>query len=304
MNYSKNDKLIEYVNCNLCNSNSTKSIMNVDGYNIVKCKECGLVYVNPRLKQKKLHEIYKKDYFSNSAFKFKKLGLYGYEKYLEEEDYIKATFNERLKIINSYSKKARLLDIGCALGFFLEIARNDGWNAQGLEIAKFAYEYATNKLELPVMNKTLEEAKFKSDSFDVVTIFDVIEHLPNPNGTIKEIRRILKPNGLIAITTPNIGSIPAKLLGKNWEEIKRVREHIYFFSENTLKKMLEVNKFKVLKTESAGRFFSVKSAIDRGKLVNKTAFTIIEKFVDILNLNDKRIYIDPHYKITMYAKKI
>ena len=154
------------------------------------------------------------------------------------------------------------------------------------------------------MNKTLEEAKFKSNSFDVVTLFDVIEHLPNPNATIKEIRRILKPNGLIAVTTPNIGSIPARLLGRNWEEIKRVREHIYFFSEVTLKRMLESNNFRVLKIESAGRFFSVKSAIDRGKLVNKTIFTLLGKLSNALNLNDKRIYVDPHYKITMYAKKI
>ena len=304
MNYSKNDELFEYVNCNLCNSDSTERVMSIDGYNIVKCKECGLVYVNPRLKEKNLHAIYKKGYFKNSAFNVVKSTFYGYGKYLEEEEYIKATFNERLKIINKYSKKGRLLDIGCALGFFLEIARDDGWDVQGLEIIDYAYKYAINKLNLPVMNKTLEEAKFKSNSFDVVTLFDVIEHLPNPNSTIKEARRILKQNGLIAITTPNIGSIPAKLLGRNWEEVKRVREHIYYFSESTLKRILESNNFKILKTESAGRFFSVKSAIERGKLVNKTIFTLLEKFSNILNLNGKRIYVDPHYKITMYAKKI
>ena len=304
MNYSKNGELLKYVNCNLCNSDSTKSVMSIDRYNIVKCKKCGLVYVNPRLKEKKLHEIYKKEYFKNSAFNVAKLTFYGYGKYLEEKDYIKATFNERLKIINKYSKKGRLLDIGCAFGFFLEIARDDGWDVQGLEIIKYAYQYAINKLKLPVMNKTLEEAKFKSNSFDVVTLFDVIEHLPNPNATIKEARRILKQNGLIAITTPNIGSIPAKLLGRNWEEVKRVREHIYYFSENTLKKLLESNNFKLLKVESAGRFFSVKSAIERGKLVNKTIFTVLEKFSNILNLNGKRIYVDPHYKITVYARKV
>lgn len=108
---------------------------------------------------------------------------------------------------------------------------------------------------------------------------------------------------MIVITTPDIGSIAAKFLGKKWEEVKRVREHIYFFSRNTLRKMLEANGFRILRTETAGRYFSVESAIKRGKLHHKSAFKIIEKFSEILKLKNKTIYVDPRYKITMYAVK-
>lgn len=295
---------MEFVSCNLCNLNSTKLLMRIDGFKIVKCSNCGLAYVNPRLKLRSLHKIYNKSYYKNPAFKGAKLSFCGYMEYLQEKDFIVATFKKRLDQIENYLKGGKLLDVGCAYGFFLELAKKNGWQMQGLEISEAAYRYAKNNLRLPVLNKALEEAKFKNESFDVVTLFDVIEHLPNPNATIKEIRRILKPNGLLVITTPDIGSIVAKLLGKNWEEVKRVREHIYFFSKSTLKSMLELNNFRVLRTESAGRHFSVESAIKRGKIYNKKIFGIIEKLSKILNLSNKTVYIDPHYKITMYARKI
>lgn len=304
MKISPKSEATEFVNCNLCNSDSTRKLMSIKGFNIVKCRNCGLSYVNPRLKERKLHKIYDKKYFSNEAFDGAKTAFYGYGKYLEEEDCIKATFKRRLKVINRLSGKGRLLDIGCAFGFFLELARDNGWKVQGLEISEYAYTYAKNVLKLPVMNKTLEKAKFKSSSFDVVTIFDVIEHLPDPKSTLKEIRRVLKPNGLVVITTPNIGSITAKILWKNWEEVRRVREHIYFFSKNTLKKILESLGFEVLKTESAGRFFSVKMAVERGKLYNRNIFILIGKVSESLGLSNKRIYVDPRYKMTVYARKL
>lgn len=304
MEHNERSKVMEFVDCNLCGSNSTKPLMQINGFKIVKCKNCSLVYVNPRLKPVSLHKVYNKNYYRNPAFNGAKSSLCGYMEYLQEKDFIVATFKKRLEQIENYFRNGRLLDVGCAYGFFLELAKKNGWQVQGLEISEAAYRYAKNSLKLPVLNKTLEDAKFKNESFDAVTLFDVIEHLPNPKATIKEARRILKPNGLIVITTPNIGSAAAKILGRNWEEVKRVREHIYFFSKPTLKRLLELNNFKVLRTESAGRYFSVESAIKRGKIYNKKIFGFIEKLSKVLNLNNKRIYVDPHYKITMYARKI
>ncbi|MBW2976429.1 class I SAM-dependent methyltransferase [Candidatus Woesearchaeota archaeon] len=297
-------EVIEFTDCNLCNSVSTRKLMNVNGFTVVKCKKCGLVYVNPRLKEKKLHEIYNKEYFENPALNGSRSSFCGYGEYLKEKGNIQSTFNRRLKKINKFSKRGKLLDVGCAFGFFLELAKKDGWDVKGLEISKYAYAYAKEKLKLPAVNKTLEKARFKANSFGVVTLFDVIEHLPDPKSTLKEVRRILKPQGLVVITTPDIGSITAKILWKNWEEVKRVREHIYYFSKDTLKKLLESLGFKVLGTESAGRFFSVESAVKRGKLYNKAIFSVIEKLSKILRLNKKNIYIDPHYKITIYARKV
>lgn len=299
---SKLNNKLEYTDCNLCNSNSTKKVMVINGFNIVKCKNCGLTYVNPRLNTKKLHGIYNKEYFENPAFKDGNLTLYGYDHYLADREDIRETFRTRLEIINKLCKRGKLLDIGCAYGFFLELAREHGWNARGLEISDAAYRYAKGTLKLNVTNTTLESAKIKSNSFDVATLFDVIEHLPDPKSTIKEIRRILKSKGLIAITTPDIGSLSARVLGRNWEEVKRVREHIYFFSRETLKKLLESLNFNVLRVESAGRYFSINSAIERGKIHNPVFFSLLGKISKALSLNNIRVYINPHYKMTMYAR--
>ena len=305
MGQKEKNKFKEYVSCNLCNSDSAKSVMKINGFNIVKCRKCGLIYVNPRLKFERLEQIYNNwAYFQNISFKDPKYTFYGYENYLEDKDDIIKTFARRLKVIEKYKKKGKLLDVGCGPGFFLELASGQGWQAQGVEISKKASDYARTNQKAPVFNGTIEGFKCKDGSFDVITIFDVIEHLPDPKKALLRINKLLKSNGLIVVTTPNIGSLCAKILGARWEEVQRVREHIYYFSGKTLKDMLELTGFEVLKTESAGRVFSVKSAIGRLNMYNQFLSRNLGKAADFLNLNNSKIYIDPRYKITVYARKI
>lgn len=294
---------LEYISCNLCNSDSTTLFMRVCGFNIVKCKKCSLIYINPRLKFNQLKSIYNNTYFKNRAFKDFKYALYGYENYLSEKKDIIDTFARRLRIIERYKKPGKLLDIGCALGFFLELASKRGWKSYGIEVSKAAADYA-KKNKHSVFNGTLEEASYKKESFDAVTIFDVIEHLPNPKKTVLQIKKLLKPKGIIAVTTPNIGSLAAKVLGSGWEEIKRVREHTYFFSDKTLRELLESAGFKVLKTETAGRHFSVESAIRRLNIYSPALSGICKRIAKILGLKNVKVYVDPHYKTTMYARKL
>lgn len=277
--------------------------MRIDGFSIVRCGKCGLTYVNPRLKEGVLHRIYNEEYYRNTAFKGSDAAFYGYGEYLKDEQDIKATFRRRMDVIGRLVKRGTLLDVGCATGFFLEVAKERGWKVQGLELSRFAYEYAKRKRRLPVINRTLEQAGFGNSSFDAVTMFDVIEHLPDPKKTVQEIHRVLRKGGVVAITTPNIGSLVARLLGKRWEEVRRVREHIYFFSEGTLRKMLKSVGFEILKVETAGRYFSVKSAIERGKLYSKPVFSLVEALSGIFGLRERKVYVDPKYKMTIYARK-
>ena len=299
--FSKND--FEFVSCNLCGADAAKEVMRIDGFHIVECKKCSLKYVNPRLKPGVLHKIYNENYYQNPAFKGKQTVFFGYGEYIKDEDDIKATFARRLKVIEKHGKKGKLLDIGCAVGFFLETAKQSGWRAQGLELSAFACEYA-KKRGNSVLNKTLKEASFKSSSFDAVTLFDVIEHLPDPKSELSEVHRVLKTGGIFSITTPDIGSLVARMLGKNWEEVRRVREHIYFFSRETLTMMLESIGFEVLHIETAGRYFSVTSAIERGKLYNKPIFSGLDLFAKTFGLKGKKVYVDPRYKMTVYARKL
>ncbi|HIH04910.1 TPA: class I SAM-dependent methyltransferase [Candidatus Woesearchaeota archaeon] len=291
------------VRCNLCRADSSRTAMRIDGFSIVQCGKCGLKYVNPRLKEGVLHRIYDEEYYRNTAFRGSDAVFYGYGEYLKDEQDIKATFRRRMDVIGRLVRKGNLLDVGCATGFFLEVAKERGWKVQGLELSRFAYGYAKRKRNLPVINRTLEQANFREGTFDAVTIFDVIEHLPDPKRTVAEIHRVLRKGGIVAITTPDIGSLVARLLGKKWEEVRRVREHIYFFSEETLRKMLESVGFEVLKVETAGRYFSVKSAVERGKLYSRPVFSVVEALAKAFGLMGRKVYVDPRYKMTIYARK-
>lgn len=295
----------EFVKCNLCGKDCPKPVFKIGGHKIVRCRNCSLMYVNPRLKEKFLHKIYTKNYFENPEFKnHNTQNLFGYDLYIEEKEDIISTFKKRLDVIEKYKKSGKILDVGCATGFFLKLAKSRGWDVYGTDMSKFASEYAKKKGGLRnIFYGDLKKVKFKDNMFDVITMFDVIEHLPDPKNTLKHIYKLLRKNGLIVITTPDSGSIVAKLLGRRWEEFRRAREHTYFFSKKTLFKMLKKTDFKILKVQSAGRYFSLKSAVKRGKIYFKKTFTILQKIVDFLCISNKKIFVNPHYKITVYARK-
>ena len=297
--------LKEFVKCNLCHKDCPIPVFKIGKHKIVRCRNCSLMYVNPRLKEKFLHKIYTKNYFKNPEFKnHNTQNLFGYNLYIEEKENIICTFKKRLNIIEKYKKRGKILDVGCATGFFLELAKSRGWDVYGTDVSKFASEYAKKKSGLRnIFYGDLKKVKFKDDMFDVITIFDVIEHLPDPKNTLKRIYNLLRKNGLIVITTPDSGSIAAKLLGRRWEEFRRAREHTYFFSKKTLSRMLRSTGFNIQKIESAGRYFSLKSATKRGKIYFKKTFMVLEKIINSLGIRNVRVFVNPHYKITIYARK-
>jgi len=297
--------LKEFVKCNLCGKNLPKPVFKIGGHKIVKCRNCGLMYTNPRLKKSFLHKIYTKNYYENPEFKnHDTQNLFGYDLYVKEKEDIVNTFKRRIDIIEKYSKGRSILDMGCATGFFLELATSKGWEGYGTEVSRFACDYAKNKIGLKnIFCGDIKEAGFKKDMFDVVTMFDVIEHLTDPKGTLEEINTLMKKDGLLVITTPNSGSLVAKILGKRWEEVRRAREHTYFFSKKTLSCMLKKTNFEILKVESAGRYFNMESMMKRGKIYFKKTFMVLEKIINFLGIRKIKVFVNPHYKITIYARK-
>jgi len=142
-----------------------------------------------------------------------------------------------------------VLDIGCATGALLAFLRDRGWNVKGVEISPAA-EYAHNVRQLDVQNIPLEEIAFSSGSFDIVLASHLIEHLNDPFSFLKEVHRILKDNGKLFITTPNISGLQAYLYGSRWRSA--IFDHLYLFSARTLKKMLRRAGFKVEKLSTWG----------------------------------------------------
>src|SRR6185503_10728546 len=126
----------------------------------------------------------------------------------------------------------RLLDAGCAMGFFLNQARADGWEVEGIDPSRWAAEYARREFGLTVHNAPLARVALKPASFDVITLWDVVEHLPHPVTDLTHLARALKPGGLFALSTHSIGSLSAKLLGPRYPFLMAM--HVTHFNRRTI----------------------------------------------------------------------
>lgn len=234
--------------CPLCNSNRYQDIYKERGVlGIVRCIDCDLIYVNPRLKNPE--GVYWGD--ADKYFKEAKLIFEGKASHHRDQNYI-----EDLNLIYQYKPEGNFLDIGTNMGFFLRNAKGfKGWNLYGVEPSPSLSDIARKYFGLNIKTAFLEDAKFENDYFDVVTMTDVFEHITNPDKILTEIGRILKPDGILFVKVPNglfnlFKFKIAKRMGKLKDyDIFDSYEHVVHYSDKTLKKMLEKYGFKVIKVK-------------------------------------------------------
>lgn len=258
MSVSSKTRPLEHVKCNQCGADDTKPRYQVDGYFIVECRQCALIYVNPRLSQAELSGIYSRDYYENKeqSYNQKFFSDYAGERKVRSEEF-KGKLDEILEFLGP--KRGRLLDVGCAMGFFLDVARAAGFEAEGVEISEYSSLTARKELGCKVFTGSLENAKFPSESFDVVTSWDCVEHVPDPTSFLKEIKRILKKDGLAVIETMNMDSVGAVLYQENFKPI-RPEGHIYYFTTSSFLRMLNKVGFETVHIGFPyfnGRWFNV-----------------------------------------------
>ena len=191
--------------CNLCGSQKAHILFtgpdrlhgSRDEFNLMECQECGLIYLSPRPGPDEIDHYYPADYQP-------------FLKAIEDEPTLFKRLDRRYGLFrrcNEVTKRAGrsgiVLDIGCATGIFLEGMRVRGWEAQGVELSEFAAKYARERFHLHVTTGTLEEAGYPENQFDLATMWDVLEHVPDPASTLAEIHRILKPGGWLVLSLPN-----------------------------------------------------------------------------------------------------
>ena len=262
---------MEHVRCNLCGADDTivrfpTTIPEVNGhpadpehfycttlsygehYRIVQCKHCGLVYTDPRRRT----DVVMTDY-----------ELVVDTRYEAEREGRVLTFQRNIRPLEAMTPERnghRLLDVGAHVGVFVEVARERGWDAWGVEPSRWAVEQG-RKRGLNMIQGTLHGAEFDSASFDVVTMWDVVEHLPDPMGDIREALRILKPGGILCLHTIDVESRFARLMGKRWPWL--VEMHMYFFSPRTLSAMVERAGLHVESWRVQGRYLHLGYLLSR-----------------------------------------
>ncbi|MEE2987218.1 MAG: class I SAM-dependent methyltransferase [Nitrospinota bacterium] len=214
-----------------------------DGSVIVRCGQCGLEFVNPLPSEESQKKTYLRDMKGDNE-----KDPY-FKEYIEERTERGKSFDKvyrtRLELIESFhGKKGILLDLGCGAGFFLQYAKNRGWNGHGLDILPEYINYGKNTLHLENLHcGPLESATYEKESFDVVTLWDLIEHLQHPLTYLRGIQKLLRPGGLMVIWTPNNKN--AVYLKDQWTGYWP-RQHLYFFSRDTLGHLLGKAGFKIL----------------------------------------------------------
>lgn len=252
---------LETVNCDVCGSGKSSLLFinhdrlhGVEGkFNIVKCEECGLVFINPRPRKEFIDEWYPdtyEPYNVNPDDFYQRLADSLISAYYKENgsflDIVKKCLCRLIYTPPPKSHKGRILDVGCGGGVYLHTLKKNGWDVYGVEMSAKAVGFAKEKMELPnIKYGTLEEAKYPGEYFEVVLMSHVIEHLFDPARTLHEVNRLLKKGGLLIITTPNIASVNFKIFGKYWFPLETPR-HLNLFGESTLRKILQNSGFKVV----------------------------------------------------------
>lgn len=257
--------------CIICQNNQNfNKYLEKEGILYLNCLGCGLILRKTKIGKNEIENIYDdRKYFS------------GYlDNYIE---FIKI-FNLMLNLIERYKDPGKILDIGCGLGIFLYLAKKRGWKPSGIEISKFASNYAKNKLKLNVINSDNLNT-FEDDFFDVIVVNHVLEHIENPLLILNQIKEKLNLNGILFIGVPNINGLYPRLQKENWPSL-RPKTHIYQFTPKTLKALLKKVNFKPIKLITINRTFKYKFRF-LNFLLNRGLNFIIEK----LKLGEAMVFI-------------
>jgi ubiquinone/menaquinone biosynthesis C-methylase UbiE len=239
---------MESVICNLCHSSEsipifrqTDLLLERDDVfaTFVKCQQCGLLYQNPRPTPDEMETHYPPEYESFNPEPSEKKASWLLSLALHRG------INKRTNFVTRHKEQGRLLDIGCSTGYFLRGMRMiSGWEVYGVEVSSHAAQIARQKYNLNVFNGTLDQANYPNGYFDAITLWDVLEHLHDPKASLREIHRVLKPDGLLVLRIPNGKSWDAQLFGQYWAGLDAPR-HLYVFDQGTLRQILEAVGFSI-----------------------------------------------------------
>jgi SAM-dependent methyltransferase len=256
---------------------------------IAQCRNCGLVYANPRWDPEDLLDAY-------SAVED--------DRYVIERAGRVQTFTKHLQALEKWAgpgEGRNLLDLGAYIGVFVEVAISHGWEAIGIEPSRWAVEVARGN-GLPIVEGTLAAEELIGRRFDVITMWDVIEHLDDPSYELRKIYNLLEPGGLLAVHTMDIDSFIAKLMGTRWPWLMDM--HIHYFSRKTLREMLHKTGFQVLWVGAQGRYLSLGYIVSRLRGLSKPLGRIVGWPIARTGASETTVPLNFGDLMTVYARKV
>ena len=289
--YLRDELPLVDVHCKMCGESKYEIVSKSPPFTVARCASCDFVYVTPRVPESHLHLVYAWDYYESDHAKD-----YGYDGYLSDGALHVRTFAKKADFVQKHVKSGRVLEIGSAGGFFLNEMKKRGFEVEGVEISKKAAQFSKDHLGLKNIHCGRLEDVTLTGPFDVIAMWDVIEHVSDPVAILRHLRSLIAENGILVVQTQNIDSFVAKLLGQRWHHFKHV-EHIYHFSPKTFDKALKRCDFEIaeLTATGAGKYISGKFFIDRMQRFSRTVhfclrpFRFLDKTSFYVNLRDEFI---------------
>jgi 2-polyprenyl-3-methyl-5-hydroxy-6-metoxy-1,4-benzoquinol methylase len=241
--FNDTDKaILQDIRCCVCNNEDINSISfkyRKENFIVVECNKCSFIFVPQYFSKKISYEDYKD------------------EKVLEQvrkgNNWLKIQRHLlRFKLIRKYKPSGKLFDLGTGWGHFLFTGKQLGYEVSGIEVSDTAYKYATEELKLPVEHINFFDMGINKQAYDLITMWDVLEHIPDADEVIKRCNLMLKDGGYVILQVPQIDSLFAKRLKENWHMISY--GHVNYFSKDTIRKLFERHGFEVKKIKSSFEF--------------------------------------------------
>ncbi len=299
---------MKYVNCNVCGADNwfvrypstlRTHAPRVEAFRcttpdygehtqIVQCAECAHVYANPTWDADDLIHAY---------------AAVEDVTYVAEREGRELTFERHLNALERFTGPANgrtLLDVGAYIGVFVETAQKSGWRAVGVEPSDWAVQEA-QKRGLCVMGGTLDSAELTHKTFDVLTMWDVIEHLDDPRAELEKSFDKLKPGGLIAVHTMDVESMTARLMGARWPWLMEM--HVHFFGKQSLSRLMREIGFDILAVRTEGRYLRMGYLASRLRGFNRPLGKLAHRLIDTFGWQAVAVPINFGDLFTVYASR-
>lgn len=250
--------------CFLCSGKQFQFLFKKENYNIVRCIKCKVVITLDK-KLLRAHKPNLKNYIKEDYLK--------YYLSLEVQKTLSSRAEKSLQKIAKYADGKRLLDVGCSYGFFLQVAKKEGWQAEGIELCQKTVNYLHKHSDLTVYKGTLSNLKLEK-KYDVLTYWDVLEHVSNPIQELKKGKKYLKKDGLLVVQSPNINSLSAKITKERFGFLCP-DDHLTHFSPQTLRLVLIKAGFEVLEIKTISASSQQFSQLTRDYFPKQTSLPLI-----------------------------
>lgn len=236
--------------CYLC-GNPTRFMFRKRGYDIWRCPTCGLAQTDFRQAYRSfLTSFYDKGYFTGEE------ACGAYEDYEKDEPLIKLNTSKIFTLLGLAGESKRLLDVGCAMGYFVDEALSRGWDAYGIDVSKYAVSRARAPIGDRLKVAAIGEAAYPTKYFDRITMIDIVEHLKDPKHDLEKLRSILADDGRLIVATGDAKSWFARLMRRHWT-FYTPPQHLYFFTKKTFTLLLSQTGFEPVRWYRMGKWLSL-----------------------------------------------